>query len=258
MRYYRGRRRSPKAYGEGRPQRLRPRVGDGRVRLLRARMVAEARGRSAYARRRGARGRDALAREPRPRRPARAPPASRLGGLRLPRAGARGRARPRLVARMTYGLALVALCLRAAALARLAAARESKRTGLPTGALLYGDTHKPVGRVAPAEVGRDGRKQERPLVSHALSLVGRPDYLIETDDGVVPVEAKSSNCPPGGRPYDSHLAQLAAYCLLVEDVLGAEVPYGLVKYRDREVRVEYTDELREHGLSLLEEMKRDA
>ena len=160
---------------------------------------------------------------------------------------------------MIYALALL-LCLLAAAalLARAAAARESKRSGLPTGEVIYGDTHKPVGRVAPAEVGRDGRKQERPLVSHALSLVGRPDYLIETEDGVVPVEAKSSNCPPGGRPYDSHLAQLAAYCLLVEDVLGAEVPYGLVKYRDREVRVEYTDELREHGLSLLEEMKRDA
>ena len=152
---------------------------------------------------------------------------------------------------------LLFLLVAAAALAGAAAARESRRAGLPAGSLLYSDTGRPVGRVAPAEVGRDGRKQERPLVSHALGLVGRPDYLIETEDGVVPVEAKSTNCPPGGRPYDSHVAQLAAYCLLVEDVLGAAVPYGLVKYRDREVRVEYTDELREHALALIDEIKQD-
>src|SRR5215213_6539144 len=50
-----------KTYGEAEPQGLRPRVGVGRVRLLRARVVVEARGRAADARRRGARGRHALA-----------------------------------------------------------------------------------------------------------------------------------------------------------------------------------------------------
>src|SRR5919107_3303589 len=144
---------------------------------------------------------------------------------------------------------LLLLLVAAAALAARAAARESKRAGLPSGALLYSDTGRPVGRVAGTEVGRDGKKQEKPLVSETLELVGRPDYLIEADGGVVPVEAKSTACPAGGRPYDSHVAQLAAYCLLVEDVLGARVPYGVVKYRDREVRVDYTDELREHALS---------
>ncbi|HEX8354126.1 MAG TPA: PD-(D/E)XK nuclease family protein [Pyrinomonadaceae bacterium] len=160
---------------------------------------------------------------------------------------------------MTYALALL-LCLLAAAavLARAAAARESRRAGLPAGALLYSDTGRPVGRVAPAGLGRDGQKQERPLLSHALGLVGRPDYLIEEADGrVVPVEVKSAACPAGGRPYASHVAQLAAYCLLVEDVLGASVPYGVVKYRDREVRVEYTAELREHALALIDRMEQD-
>jgi CRISPR-associated exonuclease Cas4 len=144
-----------------------------------------------------------------------------------------------------------------AVLAALAAARESKRAGLPAGGLLYSDTGRPVGRVAGTEVGRDGKRQERPLVSETLELVGRPDYLIEAEGGVVPVEVKSTACPTGGRPYDSHLAQLAAYCLLVEEVLGAPVPYGLVKYRDREVRVEYTDEMREQALALIAEMKAD-
>jgi CRISPR-associated exonuclease Cas4 len=158
---------------------------------------------------------------------------------------------------MTPLLLLIVLLALAAVAAAVAAARESRRAGLPAGALLYSDTGRPVGRVAGTEVGRDGKRQERPLVSEALELVGRPDYLIEADGGVVPVEVKSTASPAGGRPYDSHLAQLAAYCLLVEDVLGARVPYGLVKYRDREVRVEYTDELRGWALSLIEELKAD-
>lgn len=151
---------------------------------------------------------------------------------------------------------LLFLLVVASTLAARAAARESKRAGLPKGALLYSDTGRPVGRVAGTVVGRDGKRQERPLVSEALELVGRPDYLIEVEGGVVPVEAKSTNCPAAG-PYDSHLAQLAAYCLLVEDVLGATVPYGLVKYRDREVRVEYTDEMRGRALDLVAELKAD-
>ena len=154
-------------------------------------------------------------------------------------------------------LLAVILCLLVvvAASARVAARRESRRSGLPAGSLLYSDTGKPVGRIAPAEVGREGVKQERPLVSEALELVGRPDYLIEADGGVVPVEAKSSACPPDGRPRDSHVAQLAAYCLLVEEELDASVPYGVIKYRDRDVRVEYTDELKEWALALIEEMR---
>lgn len=150
---------------------------------------------------------------------------------------------------------LLALLVVAAALARLAARRESRRTGLPAGALLYSDTGKPVGRLAPTVVGPEGVKQERPLVSNTLRLVGRPDYLIEVGGHVIPVEVKSTASPKDGRPYDSHVAQLAAYCLLVEDVLGARSPYGVIRYRDGEVRVEFTEELREHALAILEEMR---
>lgn len=156
---------------------------------------------------------------------------------------------------MIWLAALLCLLVVVAVSARLAAARESRRSGLPAGALLYSDTGKPVGRIAPAEVGREGFRQERPLVSESLELVGRPDYLIESDGGVVPVEVKSSACPSDGRPRDSHVAQLAAYCLLVEDVVGASVPFGLIKYRDREVRVEYTEELRGWALALVGEMR---
>ncbi|MDQ3918166.1 MAG: CRISPR-associated protein Cas4, partial [Acidobacteriota bacterium] len=144
--------------------------------------------------------------------------------------------------------------------ARAAARREASHSGLPAGTLLYSDTGRPVGRIAPAQVGAEGIRQERPLVSISLGLTGRPDYLVETEGGVVPVEIKSAASPAGGRPYDSHVAQLAAYCLLVEDVLGARVPFGVIRYRDRELRVEFTDELRGRALALIEEMRsaRDA
>jgi CRISPR-associated exonuclease Cas4 len=161
---------------------------------------------------------------------------------------------------MTWLLLLLCLFVVAAAAARAAARREAGRAGLPSGTLLYSDTGRPVGRLAPAEAGAEGVRQERPLVSTRLGVVGRPDYLIEAEGGVIPVEIKSAASPAGGRPYDSHVAQLAAYCLLVEDVLGETVPFGVVRYRDREVRVEYTDELRGHALALVEEMRaaRDA
>jgi CRISPR-associated exonuclease Cas4 len=150
--------------------------------------------------------------------------------------------------------ALLLLLVFASWFAGRAARREASRAGLPAGAVIYSDTNKPVGRLAPTEMGPEGVRQERPLRSETLGLVGRPDYLIETDSGVVPVEAKSAAAPPDGRPRDSHVAQLAAYCLLVEDVLGASVPYGLIKYRDRESRVEYTPEMKRRALALIEEM----
>ena len=155
----------------------------------------------------------------------------------------------------TLLIAVCCLLIVAALAARFAASAESKRAGLPAGDVLYSDTGFAVGRVAPVTIDAEGVKQERPLVSKSFNLVGRPDYLIKTAAGVVPVEAKSTRIPAGGRPYDSHLMQLAAYCLLVEDVLGERVPYGVVRYRDGEVRVEYTDELRAAVIALVAEVR---
>jgi hypothetical protein len=74
-------------------------------------------------------------------------------------------------------------------------------TGLPAGLLVY-------------DAGR--QHLQRPLVSHRLRLAGRPDYLIETAEGLVPVELKSGACPRSG-PHAAHVAQLMTYCVLVED-----------------------------------------
>jgi len=78
------------------------------------------------------------------------------------------------------------------------------------------------------------------LYAKDLLLMGRPDYLIKTNGLVIPVEIKSSRTPK--YPYNNHIAQITAYCILVEDNFGVMPPYGVIKYPDREFRVEFSEQ----------------
>lgn len=49
--------------------------------------------------------------------------------------------------------------------------------------------------------------------------------------------------------------QVAVYCLLLEEVLNTNVPYGLLRYDDRNVRVKYTATLRAELLSIMEQIR---
>ena len=92
------------------------------------------------------------------------------------------------------------------------------------------------------------------MVSDTYQLTGKPDYIVRTTDGLVPVEVKSQACGERG-PYEGEVAQLVAYCLLVEDVMGEPVPNGLLRYADREVPVPFTDKRWAKLLGLLGEMR---
>ena len=83
-------------------------------------------------------------------------------------------------------------------------------------------------------------------------LTGRPDYLVEVDGVAVPVEVKSSFAPP--EPYEGHVYQLMAYCLLVEHTYGKRPPYGILRYRNRSFSIEYTPEGERELRLLLDEM----
>jgi len=120
--------------------------------------------------------------------------------------------------------------------------RQRKVAGLPGGHVIYTDTH-------------GWNKVERPLFYAALELTGKPDYLIEKDGHIIPVEVKSGRTPDA--PYDSHIYQLASYCLLVEKTYHKRPPYGIIHYEDRDFAVDYTRELESSLLDLLAEMKRD-
>jgi hypothetical protein len=65
------------------------------------------------------------------------------------------------------------------------------------------------------------RDLERPFVSSRYGLVGKTDYLVETANGLIPVELKSRDCARSG-PYASDAAQLTAYCVLVEPASGRD------------------------------------
>jgi CRISPR-associated exonuclease Cas4 len=113
-------------------------------------------------------------------------------------------------------------------------ARSRRRSGVPAGEVFYQDL---VGQPFAA----------RDLRSLTLGISGKPDCLIRTIDGIVPVELKHSNRPPArGGVYPNHMIQNLVYCVLVEEQLKAKVPYGLVIYGGEQVRrVELTAENRE-------------
>jgi CRISPR-associated exonuclease Cas4 len=120
--------------------------------------------------------------------------------------------------------------------------RARRAAGLPGGRVVYSDT-------------RAWGKSDRPLYAPGLALTGKPDYLVEQDGRIIPVEVKSGRAPE--TPYDSHIYQLAAYCLLVEKAYGKRPPYGIIHYTDRDFAIDYTSQLESSLLDLLAEMRRD-
>jgi CRISPR-associated exonuclease Cas4 len=89
------------------------------------------------------------------------------------------------------------------------------------------------------------------LFSEKLKLVGRPDRIVRTDDGLIPEEWKGSK-----RVYPSHRAQLGVYFLLVEEEYGERPPYGVVVLGDgSRVRVENTEALRTEVLDVAEKIR---
>ena len=112
----------------------------------------------------------------------------------------------------------------------------------------------PAGRVTYVDTGAWDRC-ERPLFSARHRLTGRPDYLVQGREGVIPVEVKSGATPH--QPYLGHVLQLAAYCLLIEDQDGRPPPYGILKYNNRAFEIDYTPALRSRLLETLDALRQD-
>lgn len=135
---------------------------------------------------------------------------------------------------------LILLALLLALLLFWQANRKQRETGLPGGKVVYTDT------------GGWGRL-EKPLFDARLGLTGKPDYLLEQDGALIPIEVKSGRTPAA--PYDSHIFQLAAYCLLVHRNYGKRPTHGLIKYPHRTFQVDYTAELERELLLLLDDIR---
>src|SRR5207244_12368460 len=69
----------------------------------------------------------------------------------------------------------------------------------------------------------------------------RSSDLVATRQGLVPVELKPTRTD--SEPQESHLLQVLAYCLLLEDAEGKPPPYGLLRYQSETRSEEHTSEL---------------
>jgi CRISPR-associated exonuclease Cas4 len=93
---------------------------------------------------------------------------------------------------------------------------------------------------------------EKPLYDPNVGLTGKPDYLVDQYGVMIPIEIKSTR---SDAPYDSHIFQLAAYCLLTQSSTGRRPPYGLLKYANQTFAVDYTSELENALLDVVFEMQ---
>lgn len=91
------------------------------------------------------------------------------------------------------------------------------------------------------------------LESARHGLRGRPDYVIAEGESLIPVEVKTGRTPRG--PLFSHILQVAAYCLLVEETSGKAPPHGIIKYEGASHEIEYNPDLRKLILGKLDEMR---
>ena len=121
----------------------------------------------------------------------------------------------------------------------IVAASLRRRSPLPDGSIIF----------------EDAGRNTRVLVSRRHGLQGKPDYILRDHAGVIPVELKSGLKPRGGQPHRAHVMQLAAYFLLMEDVMRAQAAYGLVQYSDGALRVENSPQLRAELLAVAGEMR---
>jgi CRISPR-associated protein Cas4 len=99
------------------------------------------------------------------------------------------------------------------------------RLGLPTGAIVAAD---------------DTALTSPTLRSERLGLVGRPDHLLRSGSQLIPVEQK----PRSKRVQPSHVMQVVAQCVLVQEVYRVRPAYGvLVLAGGVQERVPFTPEI---------------
>lgn len=132
------------------------------------------------------------------------------------------------------------VCFAVTVILFILAARQKRLARLPRGRVIYTDSSL-------------WRKVQKPLFDPALRLAGRPDYLIRQGRQVIPIEIKSRQAPPV--PYDSHIYQLAAYCLLVESVHGVRPKQGILHYADRSYAIDFTPGLEAEVRETIGEMQ---
>lgn len=115
--------------------------------------------------------------------------------------------------------------------------REKKSFAMPVGEPVYSDL----------------RAQGRILRSDRYGLTGKPDRIMQTQEGVVPYEYKTTDSET---PREGHMLQMAAYFLILEENYpGTPVSYGVLKYRNTAFRIENSPELRNELFNVMDQIR---
>lgn len=88
---------------------------------------------------------------------------------------------------------------------------------------------------------RKKNKKPKLFKSRKRGLSGRPDLILKEEGYHIPVEYKSGRVPKG--PYFSHILQLAAYGIIMEEEYGKRPPYGYIKYGPKDKQEQFKVEL---------------
>ena len=90
--------------------------------------------------------------------------------------------------------------------------------------------------------------------SPKYNLVGKPDETFAYGVTEIPIEYKGAYAKD--KAYSSHILQLAAYCLLIEEHFGKRPPYGKIVYKNgQSFDIKYTKELRANLLTTIKKMR---
>ncbi len=99
----------------------------------------------------------------------------------------------------------------------------------------------------------DQTRNTKLFISEKNGIRGRPDYVVLQGENHIPVEVKTGRTPRG--PLFSHIIQLGAYCLLVEENFGKAPPFGVLRYEKAEHEIEYNADTKNLVLSKIREMR---
>ncbi|AIS52979.1 CRISPR-associated protein Cas4 [Thermoanaerobacter kivui] len=104
------------------------------------------------------------------------------------------------------------------------------------------------------EVKEKGVTYGKLLKSDKYGLSGKPDYIYQLGEELVPIELKSSEADDS--PYYKDVMQLVAYFLIIEDVYNKKVRRGRIVYRNTMFEVYNKKYLKKELLNLVDKMKK--
>ena len=92
------------------------------------------------------------------------------------------------------------------------------------------------------------------LFSRKYRIRGKPDYIVKIKGKYIPVEIKTGKVPKG--PHFSHIIQLAAYCLLINENYHIRPPYGIISYsKEKKHKIDYDSKLENLLIEKIAEMR---